>query len=102
HVERFVNAVQMPAARTASRYRITFARSGRVIDGNGSASLLEQAESAGLRPAHGCRMGICHSCTCRKLAGVVRNGLTGAVNAEPDDDIQLCIHAPRSDVTLDL
>ncbi len=33
------------------------------------ASLLEQAEAAGLSPEFGCRMGICHTCTCRKTAG---------------------------------
>ena len=47
-------------------------------------------------------MGICHTCTCRKLAGPVRNLRTGAVSAEEDEDIQLCISVPAGDVALDL
>ncbi len=47
-------------------------------------------------------MGICHSCTCRKQSGAVKNLLSGAITAEPDEDIRLCISVPVSDVTLDL
>ena len=59
-----------------------------------TGTLLEQAEAAGLTPEFGCRMGICHTCTCRKAAGAVRNLLTGEVSDEEDEDIQLCISRP--------
>ncbi len=65
-------------------------------------TLLEQAEAAGLSPEFGCRMGICHTCTCRKAAGAVRNVRTGQVSDEEDEDIQLCISAPVGDVALEL
>jgi ferredoxin-NADP reductase len=68
----------------------------------GEGTLLEQAEAAGLSPAFGCRMGICHTCTCRKAAGAVRNLRTGAVSDEENEDIQLCISAPAGDVALEL
>ncbi len=68
----------------------------------GQGSLLEQAEAAGLRPDFGCRMGICHTCTCRKVAGPVRNVLTGEVSAEEHEDIQLCISVPAGDVALEI
>lgn len=68
----------------------------------GSGTLLEQAESAGLSPDFGCRMGICHTCTCRKAAGPVRNLLTGEVSDEEDEDIQLCVSVPAGDVALEL
>lgn len=102
HVERFVNPMQLVPAAEPLRCRLTFARSGRAIDASTRASLLEQAEDAGLQPLHGCRMGICHSCKCRKLSGVVRNELTGLLSTEADEEIQLCVSTPRSDVTLDL
>jgi ferredoxin-NADP reductase len=102
HVERFVGAAQVPQAATALRCRLTFVRSGREVIASASASLLEQAEDAGLRPRHGCRMGICHSCKCKKVSGVVRNQLTGALSTEPDEEIQLCVSTPHSNVTLDL
>jgi stearoyl-CoA 9-desaturase NADPH oxidoreductase len=67
-----------------------------------AGTLLEQAEGAGLTPEFGCRMGICHTCTCRKASGAVRNVLTGTVSDEEDEDIQLCISVPTGDVALEL
>jgi stearoyl-CoA 9-desaturase NADPH oxidoreductase len=80
---------------------VSFARS-RVDAPNTGAVLLEQAEAAGLEPVHGCRMGICHTCTCRKLAGQVRNVLTGEVCVAEDVDIQICVSVPMGSVALDL
>ena len=80
---------------------LRFARSGREAQIS-AGTLLEQAEAAGLSPEFGCRMGICHTCTCRKIAGPVRNLRTGEVSAEEDQDIQLCISAPAGDIALDL
>jgi stearoyl-CoA 9-desaturase NADPH oxidoreductase len=80
---------------------LRFARSERaapLADG----TLLEQAEAAGLSPEFGCRMGICHTCTCRKLAGGVQNILTGEVSEEEDEDIQLCVSVPTGDLILDI
>jgi ferredoxin-NADP reductase len=85
-----------------TRHMLFFARSGRTIQGRAGTSLLEQAEGAGLNPQYGCRRGLCHTCTCRKLSGTVVNEHTGAVSREPDEDIQLCVSTPRSHVSLDL
>jgi ferredoxin-NADP reductase len=90
-------SVSGPAASGTLR----FARSDRTAP-IGEGTLLEQAEAAGLQPDFGCRMGICHTCTCRKRAGAVRNVLTGEVSEEEDEDIQLCISAPAGDVALEL
>jgi ferredoxin-NADP reductase len=85
----------------AAEGTLRFLRSGSsapIADG----TLLEQAESAGLSPEFGCRMGICHTCTCRKSAGAVRNILTGEVSDEEDEHIQLCVSVPAGDVALDI
>jgi ferredoxin len=55
-----------------------------------------------LTPEFGCRMGICHSCACRKTAGRVRNVRTGEVSAPDEEEIQICISVPAGDVELDL
>jgi hypothetical protein len=47
-------------------------------------------------------MGICHTCTCRKLAGDVRNVRTGVVSSMEDEDIQICVSVPTGSVALDL
>jgi ferredoxin-NADP reductase len=67
-----------------------------------AGTLLEQAEAAGLDPAYGCRMGICHTCTCRKATGAVRNLRSGEVSTEEDEDIQLCVSVPAGNVALEL
>lgn len=80
---------------------VRFARSGRRAANTG-AVLLEQAESVGLRPEFGCRMGICLTCNTRKPVGSVRNLYTGVLSAEPDTQIQICCTIPVGDVTVDL
>ena len=69
---------------------------------NSGETLLEQAESAGLTPEFGCRMGICFSCTQVKTAGCTRNIRTGETNSDTDVEVQLCISAPVGDVAIDL
>ncbi len=81
---------------------LRFVRSSREVRGTSRRTLLAQAEAAGLRPPSGCRMGICLSCTCRKRTGTVKNLVDGAVSAEPDEDVRLCISVPLTDVALDL
>jgi ferredoxin len=64
-------------------------------------SLLQQAEAAGLTPTHGCRMGICKSCTCSMTSGTVRNLRTGQITTGANA-IQICVNVPVGDVALDL
>ncbi|GAB3485955.1 ferredoxin reductase [Amycolatopsis cihanbeyliensis] len=79
--------------------QVRFARSGRETANSGKP-LLDQAEDAGLRPEHGCRMGICFSCTKLKTSGCVRNARTGELSAEDNVEIQLCISIPVGDVEI--
>ena len=66
------------------------------------ATLLEQAESTGLRPKFGCRMGICLTFTRHKTTGIVRHHYTDERCAEPDSQIQICATVPVGDVVVDL
>jgi stearoyl-CoA 9-desaturase NADPH oxidoreductase len=100
YTESFVPPAFEPSANPSGG-RITFANSGIDVVDDGR-SLLEQAESAGLTPENGCRMGICHTCTRRKTAGAVRNLITGAVSTVPEEDVQICVSVPVGDVGLSL
>ena len=64
--------------------------------------LLEAAEAGGLSPVHGCRRGICKTCTCRKLGGTVHNRLTDTLSGSGEEWIQLCVSTPVSDIHLEL
>jgi ferredoxin-NADP reductase len=97
--ERFVAApvhVPAPGAPVAVKLR------ARTVVADGSGTLLEQLERAGERPASGCRIGICQTCRCRKVSGVVENLRTGKISSDPDEDIQLCISRGRSDLEINL
>ncbi|MPY78177.1 MAG: ferredoxin reductase [Actinophytocola sp.] len=98
HTEEFTPpALEIDTASATGTVR--FSRSGQETANSGEV-LLEQAEQAGLRPEHGCRMGICFSCTQVKTSGCVRNALTGEISAEENEEIQLCISVPVGDVDI--
>lgn len=98
--ERFAapTTARAPDAPLAVRCT-TSEQSFTVTDGR---NLLDAAETAGLKPAAGCRRGLCRTCLCRKRHGTVRNLLTGHASSEPDEWIQLCISAPESDLEIAL
>jgi ferredoxin-NADP reductase len=101
-LERFTAApIALPVDPNTVSGELKFVRSERYTANDGR-SLLDQAEAAGLRPEAGCRMGICHSCTCRKTSGVVRDLRTGALSSGGEEDIQICVTAAVGDVTLDI
>lgn len=80
---------------------VTFARSGRDAEICGT-TILEGAESAGLSPTFGCRMGICFQCAATRLSGATRDLRTGEVDNTPDRQVQVCVSAPVGDVEIDL
>jgi ferredoxin-NADP reductase len=100
HVESFVPPTFVPVGEPGEG-QIRFAGSGVEV-ANSGAPLLAQAEAAGLTPEFGCRMGICHTCTCRKRSGTHKNLITGEVSSAPDEEIQLCVSAALGDLTVEL
>lgn len=80
---------------------VTHVRSG-VAAHNSGTTLLEGAEAAGLSPKHGCRMGICHTCTAVRVSGATRDLRTGEVDTEPGCLVQICVSAPVGDVEIEL
>ncbi len=79
---------------------VLFLRSQQEFDAN--SNLLDSAEKSGLRPAHGCRMGICNTCTCTKVSGSTKNILTGEVDHSNNTQIKLCISQAISPVVINL
>ncbi|WP_020108829.1 ferredoxin reductase [Nocardia sp. 348MFTsu5.1] len=101
HTEQFVLIPPAADDDAPAHGQLTFAASGTDAPNNG-ASILQQAESAGLQPEFGCRMGICFSCTAIKRSGLTKNILTGDTDAESDQHIQLCISKPVGDCVIDI
>ena len=84
----------------ATAVPVTFRRSQRDFEAKGN--LLASAEAAGLKPAFGCRMGICNTCVCTKVSGTVRNLATGELNDQNNVQIKLCVSEAVSPVQIDL
>ncbi|MFC4726956.1 ferredoxin reductase [Coralloluteibacterium thermophilus] len=101
HRERF-GLPPRPRAADDAEMQVRCTASERLFTSAGDTPLLLAAEAGGLQPRHGCRIGICMSCQCRKRSGTVENLLTGRVSSAPDELIQLCISAARSDLELEL
>src|SRR5699024_4085323 len=80
---------------------VTFSASDVTAENTG-ASLLEQAEGAGLTPAYGGGMGLRCPCTAARRSGCTRDTTTGAVADEPDQPIQLSASAPVGDVDAEI
>ena len=100
-IERFhAPWAALPADITGGH--VQFLKSGVAVDSNGGSNLLRVAEDAGLNPAHGCRMGICHSCDVRLVSGCLRDLRTGRVTDRSGSIVQLCVNAAAGNVELDL
>jgi stearoyl-CoA 9-desaturase NADPH oxidoreductase len=91
-----------PQASVTGSVRVRLARSRRTLELAAGQSLLEGLEAQGLRPAHGCRMGLCNTCACAKLGGTTQDLASGLVDAEPSAALRLCVNRPASDLILDL
>jgi len=89
-----------PVGESGAPVQVHLMASGRVLTCDSGEALLPQLERAGLAPQFGCRAGLCHTCRYRKTSGQVSNLLNGETSAEPDELIQLCVCAPRSDLEL--
>jgi stearoyl-CoA 9-desaturase NADPH oxidoreductase len=86
----------------AARFQVFSAAGQNAFSAANGQSLLEAAEQEGLKPMHGCRRGICMTCQCRKLSGVVHNRLTDTRSTAGEGWIQLCVSTPLSDLHLEL
>lgn len=81
---------------------VLFSKANVQVETDSQRSLLEVAEAAQLKPRYGCRMGICHQCSCRKSEGVVMNTLTGKLSGPGEEAIQLCVSVPQGPVVIDI
>jgi stearoyl-CoA 9-desaturase NADPH oxidoreductase len=80
---------------------ITLSKSQVSVQIPSGVPLLAALESRGLKPAYGCRMGICNTCSCQKRSGSTVDTRNGTGHDEPGP-LRLCINSASSDLTLDL
>ena len=102
HLERFQPAIGGDAAvEPGTGGSVTFRLTEVTGHSDGRMSMLEAGEAAGGSPPYGCRMGVCHTCTCTLVSGRVRDLRTGEVHGEAGQTVRTCVNAPEGDVVLD-
>lgn len=101
HVERFLADFSPPPLEAVGG-RVRFAQSGCEVQADATTPLLRVAEDAGMNPPHGCRMGICHTCTVQLLTGSVRDLRHNTLINETGSRIQTCICAAAGDCEVEL
>jgi ferredoxin-NADP reductase len=99
HLERFTLELGGNGAEGGT---ITFQNSGKTTEADGSTTIMEAGEEAGIGMPYGCRMGICHTCTLTLVEGSVRDLRSGDETSGPNEPIQTCITAAAGDCTLDI
>ncbi len=99
--EQFTSGVDVSAFLSAASL-VRFTRSGVETVVSKPRTLLEVAEARGLRPEHGCRMGVCGSCRCEKKSGVVIDVTTGLESGNGAESIRPCVSIAKGNVDLDL
>ena len=88
--------------QAATTVRVTLTKRGKTVEVSTGQSLLAALEAQGLNPPSGCRMGICHTCSCMRMSGTTSDTQTGETADEPVSPVRLCVSRARTDVSLDL
>jgi ferredoxin-NADP reductase/MOSC domain-containing protein YiiM len=117
HVERFgggesltpgvlggrPRAPHPPAGDTGTGSQVSFARSGVAarFQAAAHASILELAEVCDVPVRWACRTGVCHSCECGLVSGVVRYQPEPLERPAPGN-VLICCSQPDGDVVVDL
>ena len=81
---------------------VTLTQSNKTLAIPKGQSILSSLEQQGIKPKHGCRMGICNKCACSKVQGSTKNLLNGSANHEPSQLLKICVNSAQSDLVIDL
>ena len=102
HAEAFTPPLLAAVEAQAGTVAVHLSASNRTLQVPAGQSLLTALEAQGLRPASGCRMGICRTCVCPKTEGSTQDLSTGELHHGHDSALRLCVSRACSDLTLNL
>jgi ferredoxin-NADP reductase len=102
HMERFQPKLGLGDGEEGEGGTITFLKSDREAQSDGSRPILVAGEETGLDLPYGCREGICHTCVGELRSGRVRDLRNGKVYGEEGEVIRTCISAPEGPIEIEL
>ncbi|HNE75507.1 MAG TPA: iron-sulfur cluster-binding domain-containing protein, partial [Microthrixaceae bacterium] len=100
HVERFTPSI--PDGLPEVEGTLTFRAAGVSVPSDGTRTVLDAAEDAGLSPLAGCRMGVCRRCVVPLHSGTVVDRRDGRIECEPGAHVQICVTAAVGDVEIEI
>ena len=94
--------VHAPAGQPGAGPQISFTRSGLTVPWDSRfSSLLELAEACDVPVQWSCRTGVCHTCECALIGGVVQYR-PDPLEAPATGNVLICCSKPSGDVEIDL
>lgn len=104
HVEHFytagANGTNGNGPNAATGGTIRFPAEHKETACDSSTTILEAAEACGVQLTHGCRMGICHTCTATITDGQVIDIRTGNTHRE-GERVRTCSAIPDGDIAIE-
>ncbi len=88
------------AGKTERKYTVELLSSGRSIEVSNQQPLLIALEQQGVTVQAGCRMGICNTCSCKKVNGHTRHADSAVNDSNTSSHIRLCVTSAASDLQL--
>lgn len=97
-----VNVQSQVTAKHTSKPKLNFSSWNKEVTGNNKASILEQAEDAGLILPYSCRGGMCGRCKIKLDSGEVDQLATDGLsqNDKAQGYVLACSSVPKSDIVL--
>ncbi len=94
---------EAPVSETATRYRVEFTKSQRVIECDANTPILSAARAAGMRLPSSCTRGLCGTCKSKIVSGTVDMKHSGGIRQREIDQgmALICCSKPLSDVVID-
>ncbi|WP_273351732.1 flavin reductase family protein [Corynebacterium resistens] len=99
HVEHF-HAAKATSDSTTTGGTIHFPAEHKETACDGATTILEAAEACGVQLTHGCRMGICHTCTATIKEGQAVDIRTGTTHRE-GERVRTCSAIPDGDIAIE-
>lgn len=100
----FEESFSLPAlaSGTGETVQVTLLKQGRVLEIANNQPILAALQAAGINRPYGCRMGVCNTCSCRKVKGISQNLLSGDSAHEEEAALKICISSATSNIELDI
>ena len=85
-------------------FRVSFSKTGHVVECSPGMTILSAAREAGLRPMSSCQRGICGTCKSKLISGDIDMHHNGGIRQREIDQgkILICCSTPLSDIEVEI